>query len=376
MRRAPIWFAALFLPGGLLGQARPPVTPADYGKWESLAPTALSPNGQGLAYGVNRVSEENELRVRAVGRDTTIVVRYGITPAFSADSRWIAYAIGVSPATRDRLEREKKPLHNSLGFRELGSGKVDSVPEVASFRFSPDGRYLAMRRYPAEGKRVAELIVADLAAGTRTTLGGVTEYVWADKRPLLAFTLETDGGAGNAIQVLDATSNTIRVLESSPSLYRGLSWRPKAEDLAVLRTRVEKRFKDTTHVVLAWTGLGTGTSVPRTFDPGVGTSIPADVRIAESRRPTWSKDGSTILIGLRPRLPGDTTRARADSSARAASEKPSDVQVWHAKDVRLQRMQEVQEQQDLQRTLATAWHPADGTVTRIGSDLMENVAVL
>ena len=374
MTRPALWLAALLLPGSLLGQAKPAVTPADYGKWESLAPAALSPNGQWLAYGVNRVNEENELRIRGVSRDSTIVVRYAVTPAFSTDSRWIAYAIGVSPATRDRLEKEKKPLHNSLEFRELGGTKVDSVADIASFRFSPDGRYLAMRRYPAEGKRVADLIVVDLAAGRRTTLGSVSDFGWAERRPLLAFTLETEGGAGNAIQVLDASSNAIRVLESSPSLYRGLSWRPKSEDLAVLRTRVDKAFKDTTHVVLAWTAIGSAQPVPHSLDPAVGSAIPTDLRISESRRPTWSKDGATIVIGLRPRQPADTGRAKTDSSK--AIEKLSDVQVWHSKDVRLLRMQELQEQQDLQRTLATAWHLGDGSITRIGSDLYENLSVL
>jgi dipeptidyl aminopeptidase/acylaminoacyl peptidase len=214
-RRLPSSALGVLLAAPLAAQSKPAVTAADYAKWESLAPAALSPNGQWLAYGVNRVNEENELRIRAVNRDTTIVVRYAITPTFSADSRWIAYAIGVSPATRDRLEREKKPLHNALGFRELTGSKVDSVSDVSSFRFSPDGRYLALRRYPAEGKRVADLIVVDLAAGARTTLGSVSDFSWAERRPLLAVTLETEGGAGNAVQVLDASSNAILVLESS-----------------------------------------------------------------------------------------------------------------------------------------------------------------
>jgi dipeptidyl aminopeptidase/acylaminoacyl peptidase len=383
IRRILLSAVALPLAGPLAAQIKAAVTPADYGKWESLAPAALSPNGQWLAYGVNRVSEENELRIRGVNRDTTIVVRYAVTPAFSADSRWIAYAIGVSPATRDRLEREKKPVHNALGFRELGGSKGDSVTDVASFRFSPDGRYLAMRRYPAEGKRVADLIVVDLAAGARTTLGSVSDFSWAERRPLLALTLETEGGAGNAIQVLDATTNAIRVLESSPSLYRGLSWRPKSEDLAVLRTRVDKAFKDTTHVVLAWTALGSGQPVASSLDPALGSVIPGDLRIAESRRPEWSKDGATLLIGLRPRQPADTSRARADTGKTAGTpatssppEKVSDVQVWHSKDVRLMRMQELQEQPDLQRTLVVAWHPGDGKLTRIGTDLFETVSVL
>jgi dipeptidyl aminopeptidase/acylaminoacyl peptidase len=371
IRRILLSAVALPLAGPLAAQVKPAVTPADYGKWESLAPAALSPNGQWLAYGVNRVNEENELRIRGVSRDTTIVVRYAVSPAFSADSRWIAYAIGVSPATRDRLEREKKPVHNALGFRELGGSKVDSVSDVSSFRFSPDGRYLALRRYPAEGKRIADLIVVDLAAGARTTLGSVSDFSWAERRPLLAITLETEGGAGNAIQVLDAATNAIRVLESSPSLYRGLSWRPKSEDLAALRTRVDKAFKDTTHVVLAWTALGSAQATAHVLDPAIGLGVPADLRISEGRHPAWSKDGATLVIGLRPRQPADTGRAKADSSQ--VAEKRSDVQVWHSKDVRLLRMQEVQEQQDLQRTLATAWHLGDGSITRVGSDLYETV---
>ena len=372
MIRPPLWLAVLALPSAVFGQAKPAVTPADYGKWESLAPAALSPNGRWLAYGVNRVNEENELSIRATGGDTTLVVRYGTTPSFSADSRWIAYAIGVSPAARDRLERDKKPVHNALGFRELGGAKLDSVPEVAAFRFSPDGRYLAARRYPAEGKRVADLIVIDLAAGRRTTLGSVSDFSWAERRPLLAVTLETEGGAGNAIEVLDAGTNAIRVLESSPALYRGLSWRPKSEDLAVLRTRADKGFRDTTHVVLAWTGLGAGEPVAHTLDPATQAGISARERIADGRRPTWSKDGATLVIGLRPRQPADSSRARADSAAA----KLSDVQVWHSKDVRLMRMQELQEQQDLQRTLAVAWHLGDGSLTRIGADLYESVVLL
>src|SRR5207244_137690 len=84
----------------------------------------------------------------------------------------------------------------------------------------------------------------------------------------------------------------------------------------------------------------------------------------------WSKDGAVLLVGLRPRLPADSGKARAPA------EKLSDVQVWHSRDVRLMRAQELQEQQDLQRTLALAWHLGDGSVTRLGSDLLETVRLL
>ena len=56
MTRSATSLAALLLPAALLAQAKPAVTPGDYGKWETLAPAALSPNGQWLAYGVNHVN--------------------------------------------------------------------------------------------------------------------------------------------------------------------------------------------------------------------------------------------------------------------------------------------------------------------------------
>ena len=110
---------AASLPLLLPAQTRPTVRPADYGKWEALGAGALSPNGQWLAYAVNRVNEENELRVGGVARDTTVVVRYGSAPAFTGDSHWLAYAIGVSPSVRDRLTKASKPIHNAVGIRNL-----------------------------------------------------------------------------------------------------------------------------------------------------------------------------------------------------------------------------------------------------------------
>ena len=386
--RTVLLLVALLPPAQLTAQSKPTVRPADYGKWESLTlggfgqqqtpANVLSPNGQWLVYGVNRVNEENELRIGGVSKDTTIAVGYGSAPAFSGDSRWLAYAIGVSPAERDRLTKDKKPIHNAAGIRNLATGATEVVKEVSAFHFSGNGRFLAMRRYPAEGKRAADLIVQDLARGTKMTFGNVSEFAWSDGRALLAITVETEGGAGNAVQLYDASSGTLRVLDSSPSLYRMLAWREKGEDLAVLRTRADKDFRDTTHVILAWTQVASPSPARRELDPAASNGVPTELRVAEHRRPEWARDGSVVFIGLRPRdrimvmQAGDSAKAKPAGDA----DKPSDVQVWHVKDVRIMPMQKVQEQQDVQRTMLAAWHPVDGRVVRIGTDLWETARVL
>jgi dipeptidyl aminopeptidase/acylaminoacyl peptidase len=117
------------------------------------------------------------------------------------------------------------------------------------------------------------------------------------------------------------------------------------------------------------------------------------MRVAEHRRPEWARNGAIVYIGVRPREAAppraDSTVAagnggnvnggrqpRADTNRTKADEKPSDVQVWHAKDVRIMPMQKVQEQQDLQRTLLTAWHLGAARVVKIGTDPLETSRVL
>ena len=366
----------IILCAGLAGvaNAQSPITPADYGKWESPGPASLSPNGRWMVYGVTRVNEENELRVRPMDRDTAFVVPNGSGAVFSVDSRWVAYLIGVSPATRDRLERERKPIRTALGLRELATGRKDSIADIASFRFSADGRFIAMRRYPAEGKRVAELIVQSLATGARMTFGSVGDFAWTDKRPVLALTIETEGGTGNAVQVYDAVTQVVRVVESSGSIYRALAWRKKSEDLAVLRTIADKGFRDTTHTLVAWMNATTATPIKKEMNPASAPGLTAGMRVAEARRPEWADDGSTVFFGLRPREAAPDTASRGRSGG--AAPKVSDVQVWHSQDVRIMPMQKVQESQDLQRTLLAAWNLGDGKVVQIAHDQMETTRVL
>src|SRR5262245_11204320 len=89
----------------LRAQDKQPPSTADFAQWESLAPqprgsnsTPLSPDGRWLAYGINRSNRNNELRIANVASGETAVAPFGEQAVFSADSKWIAYAIALSEA--------------------------------------------------------------------------------------------------------------------------------------------------------------------------------------------------------------------------------------------------------------------------------------
>jgi len=349
--------------------SKPLLTAKDYGQWESLGATRLAPDGSWLALVVNRVNEENELRLRGGPRDTTIVIRYGQQPVFSADGRWVAYLVGVAPKERDRLIKEKKPVRTSLAARNLRTGDTISVPDVASFAFSGDAQFLSMTAYPAEGKKTSDVYVQNLAARTRLVFDNVSESLWATKRPLLALAITVDGGAGNAVEILDAANGSVRSLDASPAVYRGLSWRTNADDFAVLRSLVDKAFVDTAYSVLAWNGVSAATSTARTLD-GIATgSVPAGTRIADYRRPVWSRDGATLFVGVRKREPVSEQPKKSD-------EKVSDVEIWHPNDVHVIPEQRSGEARDLRSTMLAAWRIGSASVMQLATDPAEQSTLL
>src|SRR5262245_14314003 len=127
MRRRSILSLLLLFSFTLIatGQTKPRLTPADYGQWEILGATSLSPDGKWLAYGVNRSNRNNELRIASVAGGEPKVAAFGaqpvFSPIFSLDSRWVAYSIGYSEAQEEKLRKEKKPIQRKLGLLNLTS---------------------------------------------------------------------------------------------------------------------------------------------------------------------------------------------------------------------------------------------------------------
>ena len=366
MNRYLFLAAALSAVQSILAQDKPLVTPKDYGKWETLGAARFSPNGAWLTYAINRGNEENELRIRGGATDGTRVIPFGLQPSFSADSRWVAYLVGVTPKERDRLTKEKKPIHNNFVARNLATDDTIAVADITSFNFSADGRFISMTRYAAEGKRVQDVFVQELANGNRLVFSNVGEQSWSDAKPLFAFTVAADGGNGNGVQLYDATTGSVRVLESSTSLYRSLTWRPRSQDLAVLRTKVEREFSDTSFALLAWRGVSAATAAVKTQDATEG--VPTGYRMTDYRRPNWSKDGSIIYVGLRQREPS------ADA-IKKSEEKVSDVEIWHPKDVQVIPAQRSAEQRDLRSTVLASWRVGDAKVVQIGTDASETTTL-
>jgi hypothetical protein len=195
---------ALALAIPLAAQPKPSIAPADYGKWETLGNGVFSPDGKWLAYPIRRADGTYELRISPTGGGKTLVAQLGTDPAFSSDSRWVAYSIGVSDADETKAPANRKP-QKRLGLMELAGGTAATVDDITAFAFSDRGAFLAMRRYgPRSGGGRGgptdpvgtTLLVRDLASGVDTTFGDVTDFKWQDKGTHLAMTIGVEEPGG------------------------------------------------------------------------------------------------------------------------------------------------------------------------------------
>lgn len=376
-----VTYLVVALPWSLLAQAKPTLKPSDYGQWESLDGASLSPDGRWLAYGIQRVDEASELRVRSLARDTTRTTAWGSDPRFSADSRWLVWAVGVSPDEKKRLEKDKKPVRLGAGLLELESGAERTFETVAQAAFDASGAFLALHGYPPDepkGKG-GDLRVRNLVQGTEVTFGNVAEFAWSDTASLLALALATGADAGNGVQVYDARSGRLQSLDASGSAYHQLAWREDHPDLAVLRSVAPASDSGSAHHLLAWRGLGGEAAEQLELDPaaaGIGDTL----EIGGHLRPRWSDDGTRLALGLRP--VSRDSGARADSAAADSSAAKDDedelpgLEIWHTKDVRVVPQQKAAASRDSSRTLLAVWEPARQRMIQVGTDLLGSSALL
>lgn len=394
-------------------QTKSPVPPADYGQWESLQTIhefgGLSPDGKWLAYGINRSNRNNELRVTNIADGTTKTAAFGSKPVFSSDSRWVAYAVGYSEAQEEKMKKDKKPVQNKMGLLNLATGEQTVVDAIESFAFSPVGTYLAMRRYPPEKKDSekkdssdaasesedtpgATLLLRQLSTGRETSFANVSEYAWQDlpkHGTLLAMTINAEDKTGNGLQLFNSETGTVRVLDTSSSIYSGLAWRKKSTDLAALRSKADDHREGPTQVALAWTNLGDSSEAAHLYDPTADTKSPAGMRTVAFQKPAWAEDGGIVFLGVakwedkivEPKKPvsgdGDASKTAPAAKDRDKEEdEPPSVAVWNWHDVEVMPKQKLNAKNDRQKNMLAAWHVEKNSFVLLGKDLEEKVTPL
>ena len=173
-----ILLCALFFSTSIQAQNKKDLTPDDYGKWQSLGATDLSPNGEWVAYQVT-VQEDNDT-LFVTNRAQTKCTNWSLhlRPNFRKTINGSPTALACHIKKRKNCESKANLLKYKMGLLNLTTGKKEVIQNISRFGFSRNGKFLAVYLAPPKENKDkgAVLLVKNLADGTTRTIGNVTEY--------------------------------------------------------------------------------------------------------------------------------------------------------------------------------------------------------
>lgn len=365
-------------------QQKKNLTPDDYGKWQTLSYSDISPNGEWIAYLVTSQEENDTLYVVNRLSNKTYKLEFGGTFELSKDNQWIAYQVGVSYKDGQKLQEQKQPLLYKMGLLNLATGKKQLVQDVSAFRFSRNGKFLAISlNPPKENKdKGAVLLVRNLADSSTHTIGNVTGFEFNRKSDYLAYVVESANIAGNSVELLNLNNYALKVVASDTCKFSKLTWQKEGEGLAFYKSFKKEGYEEDNAMVYAYTNIYKAPLL-KVFDPTTAAKFPDSMRINNTSNLFFSDDMSAAFFGIKSwtakpkkdeKKATDTSKAKTDSTKNVAvkpvkkEDKLAAVDVWHWKDPEIQPRQKMTYMQDKELSYAAVWNIGSNSFYQLSAE--------
>ena len=271
-----------------------------YANWRSIANTVLSRDGQWVVYALVGQETDGEIVFKNRVQGTEWRFPRGVTPAFSADGRYAAFAIKPTQADLEKARKEKKKgddlPKSDVGVVDLTTGKVDTVTRVKQFAWPEQGgNFLAIFKEPipvskkagastesakadvdvdniddddqespaaADSKKKnvsAELILMDVEHQQSQHIEHVANFSWDKHGTLLAFSVQQAGSTeakpdttstpdqakaaieklSDGVYVIDPQTREVDSVLSGSGSYKQLRFNEGGDTLAFVTNRDE-----------------------------------------------------------------------------------------------------------------------------------------
>lgn len=362
---------------------------ADYGRWNRITSTSLSDDGAWMTYAYAPNEGDGTLFVKQLDGDKLYAIPVGSAPVFSDDSKWVGYYVSpptaagrggraggagagrgnapaVTPPQGGRGATASAGATRRFELLNLATGEKTPMPNVLSFRFSSDSRWVLARtnKAVADAKyNGSDLIVRELGTGTTRNIGNVNLFELDDASQMLAYTVDANERLGNGVYVLNLATNETRALNSAVTDYDGLAWSDKGANLVALRGDKKTTNKQKDNTLLVWTGVGSPDLKQTEFDPSKNGGFPAGMVLSEFTPPRFTRDGSRVLLGIKDQ---EAEPTRSD-------EPQANVDIWHYKDPEPQSQQIVRLAQERRSTQPAEFILASNKFVRLADSSMRVV---
>jgi len=362
----------------------------DYGLWRTVTSAQLSNDGKWMTYDYRKpeadedAPDERNLHIRHLISEIVYQIPYGISPAFSDDSRWVAYKVDLNRKEAKKLKDIKKPIPQKVQLLNLQTGEKLTWENAASFVFSKSSNALAIgkpKNKDAEHKG-SDLIVYDIKRKFSHHFGSVSDYSFNKKGTLLAYTRDATDKTANGLYVFDLQSGFRTPLDQNAATYSQMTWDEEGTALAVLKGNEDEKFLDRENQLTAFTDLGGGSPVRHELNSTENADFPKNMVINEKGRLSWNSYATKIFFGIKERKPNpkhkkqDKDGAKTKNGDKMSQETPkSDLDIWHWKDLCIQSVQRSRADRERRFTYRSVYNLESKKFVQLTDKTMKRIEV-
>lgn len=354
----------LFLTQLALAQEKKALTLDDYGQWNSIRNTEISPDGKWITYAYSPNDGDAKFYIREIADDTVYSTINANRVSFSNDNRYVAFLVSPPEKEAEALRKQRKPVINALHLYNLTSKSVEEIKGVSNFSFSDNSTFIAIHKTKSDSDAEhdgSDLILKSLNGGSAMNLGNVSSYAFNENGDLFSYLVDADGDAGNGVYTIDLSNMRTWTLHTGENTYSQLSWNETGNALAVLFGTTPKGKIQRENTLLWVNNLSAGINSM----PTVNTfkNAPEGQVISEYRGLSWNEAGTQLFLGIKEQ----------QDELKKEDELKANVDVWHWKDEVVQSSQMIRAGRDRRATHTAVFNLKGQKLIQLDNDDMSGV---
>ena len=320
--------------------------------WHKLLQYGLSPSGEWAMLRIQAAEKTDTLFVRHIASGKEYKYKNTSAPEFSKDSHWIVFSEPAGENAAAGIAYQVKLVCLTNGEEQIFRG-------MESFTFTNDSKYLILKGINAGG--AVELNLYDLEKKRVKNIANIQEYTVDPTGKYLAYTLKTEKGLSNSLEVLELNDYRLLFLENDKNGYEKLKWTDHGLlFMKMLSDSTGQKQGREIHVVR---NIGNKQQAC-CFAAEAWADFPANMKISEYYTPQWSADGKKLFFGIAPE------RYQGESRA----EVTADVDIWHWKDQEIQSRQKNRYYLNRSRTYLCVWWPEEKRWRQLADSSLFDIA--
>ncbi|HAC07921.1 MAG TPA: hypothetical protein DCF71_18920, partial [Gemmatimonadetes bacterium] len=172
---------------------------------------------------------------------------------------------------------------------------------------------------------------------------------------------------------MELATDRMRPIDNDTLVYGSLEWSDDGDGIAALKGRPVDDKRERANTLVAFTNVRAaidgGNTTPTTLDASAPGFPGEGFVISERAALSWSEDGSRVFFGV------ISQRPELDPKDAPSRDSVPNVDIWLSQDERIQSVQMIQAQRDLNFTFRHALDVASGRFIALTDSAMRQVEI-